>query len=559
MKDRINFALVMIFLITFLGYLISALQVMPRKDEIEYLWRAQALVNGQIEISPQHNYFFSIVLSIGFFVFGENLVVAQSISAFIGALVVIPSYLLAQELFKDKIHARELGLVTAMLVSLTLMPFSVEIRNDLLFLLFFIFFCFYIVKSISETKYLKIAGFFNGLAFLARDQGILIIPVLIVYFFVNELHHKSYNQNVISRAKQSVNRELLLAIITFFLVIMPKLFWKWYFFGDPFYIRNSNFWLDNYEDKYNTAGFISQSKFQPSMSNYIKTHTVQQMAERWLLGAYRIIEKLQGQLLLPVLGLALIGLLLFRKRRAWILHLNISIWFVVLSWLFGIRPTTRWIIPLFPLLLIPATATVMELAVRVVELIKTKLMTTQKKFPQMLWLKRLPFDMIQNCKRTMRFIRVNLSSKRFISFLIACFVIIFIPLFAFRTGQIYEQSVPSQEYQALLEMVDWVTINTAEDSLFMTRDGNDLIFYYAHRESVITPNGNLSFILKVIHDLNVDYLIIDSGTLHLRPALVDIFTGIYIPPGFSLVYWNFEDELFKNSNTLEIKIFLTGI
>jgi len=131
----------------------------------------------------------------------------------------------------------------------------------------------------------------------------------------------------------------------------------------------------------------------------------------------------------------------------------------------------------------------------------------------------------------------------------------FLPLFSIRTGQVYEQSLPSQNYRTLIEMVDWVNENTPEDALFMTRDGHDLIFYYAHRNYIITPNGNLNFILYTIDILGIDYLIIDSGTLPLRHHLTDIFTEKNLPNGFSLAYWSHANGVSNTNYNLEIKIF----
>ena len=46
-------------------------------------------------------------------------------------------------------------------------------KSQVIFPVAILFFCYYLVKSISKPKNIIFAGFFNGLAFLARDQGIL--------------------------------------------------------------------------------------------------------------------------------------------------------------------------------------------------------------------------------------------------------------------------------------------------------------------------------------------------------------------------------------------------
>ena len=103
-------------------------------------------------------------------------------------------------------------------------------------------------------------------------------------------------------------------------------------------------------------------------------------------------------------------------------------------------------------------------------------------------------------------------------------------------------------------MVDWTKTNTADDAKFMTRDGNDLIQYYTNRECIITPNGNISFLLWVIQNENVDYLVIDSRTLPVRPALKDLFEGNYLPKGFSLVYKNYH-SLLDEMPELKIQVY----
>lgn len=93
----------------------------------------------------------------------------------------------------------------------------------------------------------------------------------------------------------------------------------------------------------------------------------------------------------------------------------------------------------------------------------------------------------------------------------------------------------------------------------MARERNDLIRYYAHRDRINIPNGNLSLICWVIGNEGVDYLVIDSGILSVRPALKVIFEGNYLPEDFSLVYKNYEGSIYEETPELKIQIYATNL
>ena len=131
--------LLTIFFITFIAYLIPAVKIVPRADELDYLTHAENLLRGKITISPQRGYFFSIVLAVPLFIFGNKLIVAQITAVLLGAMVVFPTYLFTRELFRKKTYNKQLGMICAMMTSWMNFKYAVEIRNDTLFIFVFMF------------------------------------------------------------------------------------------------------------------------------------------------------------------------------------------------------------------------------------------------------------------------------------------------------------------------------------------------------------------------------------------------------------------------------------
>jgi hypothetical protein len=531
------------------------------------------LLKGKIVISPQQNYFFSIVLACAFFIFGNKLIVAQTVATLIGALAVVANYFLAKEVFVDRHYNKELGFTVTLLISIALMAFLVYVKNDPLFLLFFILACYYALKGTEDQKYLKFTGIFTGLAYLTRDPGILLLPVFIVYVLLNQKGQGDATAQTTWKEKFMQYKNLLLMVGAFLLFIAPKLFWRWYFFGDPFYVRNTNFWWDNYEDRFNSKGYLPNSfDYQPSLTHYLQHHTLQQITDRWLLGMYNLILALQGTfkkelqiVILLFLILVIIGLFMFRKKRDLLLHLNIAVWFFVFSWLFAIRPIIRWIIPMYPLMLILAVGVVFEVIIRLIALTGNFLEFHPPAFIERFVNRILgKHPSFLEKSRLRRLLRINLSTRTFFIFITLYMVLLFsLPIYLVKAEEKYatyinNNSQSSESYRSLMEMVNWAKTNTAEDAKFMARDGHDLLWYYAHREAIITPNGNLSLICWVIRNEGVDYLVIDSETLSIRPALKAIFEGNYLPEGYSLVYKNYEGSINDKTPELKIQVYATN-
>lgn len=561
--------LVSIFILVFFVNLRSAMVIMPRKDELEYIWRAEELLRGTIAISPQHSYFFSLILAFSFLIFGKKLIVAQIVTVFISTMAVIAIHFFAKQVFVDKSYNRELGLTVALLASVEFTSYSVKVRNDLLFVLFFLLACFFALKGIEDQKFLKFTGVFAGLAYLTRDPGMLIIPVLAIYFLLNRNEKRNDIMQTSWKGKFVQYKNHLIMIGIFLLLSAPKLFWKWYLFGSPFYTRTSYFWLDTYEDKYNTSGYLPDSfDYRPSLKHYLQHHTLQQIIDRWLLGMNRLIITLKGMTpTFSILSLILlvIGILIFIKKRVLLLHLNIVLWFFVFSWLYGVRHPIRWILPMYPFILILIVAAGFEM------ILWLSILT--ERIPGFRW-PAFTEKIFSYASSNLSFLigylnlkklsQMNLSSRK-IYIIAILFVALFIsvPTFLLKAQHEYttfvaRSSQSAENYRSLMDMVNWAKANTAEDAIFMARDGHDLLSYYANREAIITPNGNLSLILWVIQNEGVDYLVIDSKTLSARPALQDIFEGSYLPEGFTLVYKNYEGNLDDETPELKIQVYTTN-
>jgi len=528
---------------------------MPRKDELDYISRAELLSDGIVAPSPQRGYFFSVIIALNFLIFGQELIVAQITTVIISTLAIFPSYFLAMELFRKKPYKRELAFATALLSSLAAFSYSYKVRNDQLFVLFFLIACYFLVKGLRERPLLKFAGMFAGLAHLTRDPGILIMPVFIIFLLLNLESNPSVSNrdsSSLSRLKLHLDRNFILMIGIYLCVFTPKLLLRWYAYGHPLYTLNSYsyFWIDQYADKY----YYILTESRASMMTYLSTHTPMQLANRIVVGALIVIGRLQSHLTPPLFIMSLGGAIIFREKRYWILHINIGFWGLLFSWLFPIgRTVTRWMLPIFPFLIILGIATILEFLYLGGRYIRKNLNALISKsvgtpISGVLSFLKNGFTRI---RRKFLFI---FSSRKSISVVIVLISLsIFVPVFASRTQNELIENKPNSGYNTLLNMADWISNNTPEDAFFMSEQ-EDMIEYYAHRSAMFIPPWDIQSILRTILEERVDYLVIDSETLPSRSALTNIFEGNYLPQGFLLVYKNYEENETEGIETSNLKI-----
>jgi hypothetical protein len=259
------------------------------------------------------------------------------------------------------------------------------------------------------------------------------------------------------------------------------------------------------------------------------------------------------------------GILIFRKKRDLLLHLNIVLWFFVFSWLFGVRHPTRWILPMYPFILILIVAAGFEMIFWLSILTERIPGFQRSSFTEKVFSYASgSLSSLISYLNLKKLSQMNLSSRK-IYILAVLFVALFIsvPSFLLKAQNEYttfvaRSSQSAENYRSLMDMVNWAKANTAEDAIFMARDGHDLLSYAANREAIITPNGNFSLIYWVIKNEGVDYLVIDSKTLSARPALKDIFEGTYLPEGFTLVYKNYEGNIDDATPELKIQVYATN-
>jgi hypothetical protein len=223
------------------------------------------------------------------------------------------------------------------------------------------------------------------------------------------------------------------------------------------------------------------------------------------------LDAAMSNMLIPMVGFAIIGLIYTFKRKCIFIHITYIIWIIMFSWIFTLFPTPRYFLPLVPLAIIIAAFAIFKVS-------------EQNK------LKSLTIFIIL-------FFFVAISGvelvKSFYSF----------------------QEVADIQKDGL-EWAEWICTNIEPDQKISMREGGDLIKFYCNRKIEAIPlYDNLSAIMIELHEKNTNYIVIGDGGGESpdwvrRPALNEIYFGESIPEYFELLYSNKD-----NDSKWEVKIF----
>ncbi|MGH7828679.1 MAG: glycosyltransferase family 39 protein, partial [Candidatus Binatia bacterium] len=210
-----------------------------------YLIDAVRLYNGEPPAETTHGPLFAFLVFLIFKWFGVSIVAAAIFVKFCFVLAILFLFLFLNELF-----GKWVAFVTGILVILSkpiYTQFALHIYLDVLVLMFEMLFLWLWVKAhrSEERKWFVLAGLSLGLALLAKENALLLLPLPLAAAFV--LHRLP---------EKTVRRELAMLYFSFGLVLLP-----WLIFlqakGDPSLILG---WLAPTRDNAQEWGAVLEGK-----------------------------------------------------------------------------------------------------------------------------------------------------------------------------------------------------------------------------------------------------------------------------------------------------------
>jgi 4-amino-4-deoxy-L-arabinose transferase-like glycosyltransferase len=325
-------------------------------------------LNGEYKIANQHPLYLLILSTVAsrelsFFP------MAKAITLAIGLLVVLVVFVVAQDLY-----GRTAAYVATVLMAFntSLLERATHVTVEPLLLLCVVPAWYFMVKGLQDHRQWVWAGFWSGLAYMSKATGIFLIPIFVLPTFL------------LLRWRTLTNRYFWLFFVVFGLVSSPLIVRNLTMYGEPFHetVNSRMPWTDNkmeFSEKHALALKWPEQTYTaddlPTMGSYLRSHSASVIAVRLLKGvkgeAKLLLAGLSISFVPPpwraAVGLLLIALLVFglasdRARKGGLYTLvALPIFFLPFAWYFQITPEPRWIMPLIPLILIHASAGIVQL------------------------------------------------------------------------------------------------------------------------------------------------------------------------------------------------------
>jgi len=277
-KKKIAIFLFLIVLCSFgLKYITLDLATIPQNDVIGYALQGISLINGDLSQPPRKTLGWPIfsypILSSN--MNGEFFDLLNSLRLFsfsISIISIYPMYMLSRRFFNEKY-----SLVASFL-------FAIEPHlshnaglglSEPIFILLIILTTYFVLSKNLKLVYL--AFFLTGLVWWVRFNGIIMLPILIIVFFLT------------FRKTSKLIPKLLLGIVFFLIIASPMLIQRYEQFGDPFYFsQKDSFYRGNIVDI--VAENTKNSSY--SLFDYISEHGIFQFVIKFLItGLFNLLQQ----------------------------------------------------------------------------------------------------------------------------------------------------------------------------------------------------------------------------------------------------------------------------
>ncbi len=292
----------------------------------------------------------SLFIAVVFLLLGKGAFTAKLLNIFLGSISIpLCTYFLARSLSSFRSVALLAALSTIVIHNLVEQTYTA--LADLLLAQFFLLFFIFLIKSSTHPKWHYAAGLCAGLAFLTKTQGLILLPLWLIYGIAAGSPVRFFR-----------SRHFFSGVALCVLVMLPFLVRNFLLFRDPFFttIRYNA----PYDELFDTQTQLWQEKTlkvywgasPPDYSSQFLAVGVRQRLEK-LLAQFRQAAHLIGKffILFPAIYLLMPGA---QKQRA--LLIVIFAYTFVISLIFAFHQ--RYEIPLIPPLIVLAWGVLADLA-----------------------------------------------------------------------------------------------------------------------------------------------------------------------------------------------------
>jgi len=131
-----------------------------------------------------------------YLLFGFNDIIVKVLTPFIASILIgLVIFLLVKE-----IYSKEVGFIAAIIIVTipSIVTYSVLFYTDILFTFYFCLFIFTFILSIKteNKKYWAVAGVFSALTLLTKSPGVIVVPFLVVLFFLYQVHKEGFSKKL---------------------------------------------------------------------------------------------------------------------------------------------------------------------------------------------------------------------------------------------------------------------------------------------------------------------------------------------------------------------------
>ena len=341
--SRIIFFLILIIIIS-LGLKLYTVDfsIPPHSDDFGYIVNSMQYNQGDFFLSQKKHPGWSLVLapftaivnSDNFLDYGST---AKILSIAISTITIIPMYILARRFFDEKYS----------LVAASLFAFEPHLNynaggalSEPLLILVLILSMNFILND--KTKYHYIAFIFIGFCWWVRLEAIYPIAAIIFIYFI------------VHRAKSNSLRNFFLCMILLLIIISPLFVQRYLQFDDPFYVWYSGTILsDDYAELLTTEN--------KGIGDFVEKHGILGLMDRLSTGLANVFNILI-RISFPYLFILIPFGILFSLRPVDQKLKNIKAnWIMIITIIsvimipFAIIEERRWLLPIFPFLIILST------------------------------------------------------------------------------------------------------------------------------------------------------------------------------------------------------------
>ncbi|MBI4814874.1 MAG: glycosyltransferase family 39 protein [Deltaproteobacteria bacterium] len=332
------------------------------KDPYEYLVRAIRFAEGSFEQRAEQHLGWPLLLS--FFVdpdaaLLESIERARALGIAVSCLTVVPLGLVAR---------RVAGAPTALatLVIYSLFPPLVKSASfghtDPLFGLLFLSFVYAIFRAEERPTWLLLAGLLGGLSYWVRPNGLFLLPMLGLGWWVWHRRPHGSSQDGSSQdgsSQDGSSKYLWIGLAAFALAAAPYFVWRLEALGSPFdYGENAKYLVDKPRELWNPTVAA------PTLADYFSTRSLGRVFQKFVVGGiWYVLRDYFFFASWPFLSAALaVGVLmgLGERRRRVILGL-ILIWNIGLIPFYDVYFSQRHILPTLTLALVLAADALLRL------------------------------------------------------------------------------------------------------------------------------------------------------------------------------------------------------